>query len=316
MNDKKYKVIIDTDPGVDDSVCLIYAFFDKNIDIKLITTVVGNVEVETGTRNTLHLLDVLGLDYPVAQGQSCPLCRKRIDAKFIHQEHGLGGYTPPEKTTRAILKETAVDAMYKVISQGDGDVIILALGPHTNIARLITKYPEVVNKIPKIVFMGGSPFGHPDYPDHISFNISSDPEAFKIVLDSKLPLIMAPSDLGRRKAHLTEDYVDNLKNCGDIGKLMNLMYSMYWEPNYPDKRVATNDICAMLALVYPEIFTFEKCFVSVNTTDAPGKTVCDFSANGNVSLVTNVNREAFIEYLNEELENFPKIKIDFNHSTK
>lgn len=310
MNDKKYKIIIDTDPGVDDSICLIYAFFDKNIDIQLISTVVGNVEVETGTRNTLHLLDILGVSYPVAKGENNPLYRERIDAKFIHQEQGLGGYIPPEKAIHKPIAENAVDALYRVISQGDGDIIPVVLGPHTNIAKLITKYPSVVSKIPKIVFMGGSPFGHPNYPDHISFNISSDPEAFKIVLDTKIPLVMAPSDLGRRKAHLTENYVCGLKNYGDIGKLMCIMYSMYWEPKFADRRIATNDICAMLSLVYPEMFTFEKCFVTVNTTDAPGKTVCEFSPEGNVELVTNVDRDAFINHLNYELENFPKIKID------
>ncbi|MBQ8427321.1 MAG: nucleoside hydrolase [Clostridia bacterium] len=311
MDNKKYKIIIDTDPGVDDSVCLIYAFFDKHIDLKLITTVVGNVEVETGTRNTLHLLDILGVDFPVAQGAKRATCRESIDAKFIHQEHGLGGYIPPKTTARKIIADHAVDAMHKTIMEGDGDIVIVALGPHTNIAHLIKKYPDVVSRIPKIVFMGGSPFGHPDYPDHISFNISSDPEAFKVVLDSKIPLVMAPSDLGRRKAHLTEEYVNGLKNFGDVGKLMYLMYSKYWEPNYPDKRVATNDICALLALIYPEMFTFEKCFVTVNTTDAPGKTVCEFSSDGNVELVTGVDREEFIKYLNADLSEMKHIKIDF-----
>lgn len=315
MNDKKYKIIIDTDPGVDDSVCLIYAFFDKNIDIKLLTTVVGNVEIELATRNTLHLLDILGLDYPVAQGANCALCRKSIDAKFIHQEHGLGGYIPPKNTNKKVIKDNAVDAMYKVIMAGDDDIVPIVLGPHTNIALLLQKYPEVVKKIPKIVFMGGSPYGHPNYPEHISFNISSDPESFKIVLDSKIPLVMAPSDLGRRKAHLTEEYVLGLKNYGDVGKLMYTMYSMYWEPNFPDKRVATNDVCALLSLVYPEMFTFENCFVTVNTTDAPGKTICEFNENGNVSLITNVNREAFINHLNKELESIKHIKIPFDSMT-
>lgn len=313
MDDKKYKIIIDTDPGVDDSVCLIYAFFDKNIDLKLITTVVGNVEVETGTRNTLHLLDILGVDFPVAQGAKRATFRESIDAKFIHQEHGLGGYIPPKTTTRKVISDDAVEVMYDLLMKGDGDIVIVALGPHTNIASLIKKHPDVVKKIPKIVFMGGSPFGHPNYPDHISFNIASDPEAFKVVLDSKIPLVMAPSDLGRRKAHLTEEYVYGLKNFGDVGKLMYLMYSKYWEPNYPDKRVATNDICAMLALVYPEMFTFEKCFVTVNTTDAPGKTICEFSNDGNVELVTGVDRERFIKRLNDDLSEMKHVKIDFTH---
>lgn len=309
MDRIKTKIIIDTDPGVDDSVCLIYSLFDENVDLKLITTVVGNVDVETGTRNTLHLLDVLGVDVPVAKGAEKALCRESIDAKFIHQEHGLGGYVPPKDVVKKVINENAVDALYRVINSGNGDIIPVVLGPHTNIALLIQKHPDVIKKIPKIVFMGGSPFGHPNYPDHISFNISSDPEAFKIVLDSKIPLIMAPSDLGRRKAHLTEDYVYGLNNFGYVGKLMAQMYSKYWEPGYPDKRVATNDICALLSLVYPEMFTTERCFVTVNTTDAPGKTICEFNESGNVELVTNVDRTAFINYLDKELKKISNVKI-------
>ncbi len=313
MDTKKYKIIIDTDPGVDDSACLIYAFFDELVDLKLITTVVGNLSVEKSTRNTLHLLDMFNVNYPVAKGESRALMRESIDAKFIHQEEGLGGYIPPKQAhAHKVIDEHAVDAMYKVIMENNGDVIPVVLGPHTNVALLIKKYPEVVKKIPKIVFMGGSPFGNPNYPDHISFNISSDPEAFKIVLDSGIPLIMAPSDIGRRKAHLTEEYVYGLKKFGDAGKLLCKMYSMYWEPGYADKRVATNDTCALLALIRPEIFTFERCDVTVNTTNAPGKTICDFNDNGNVLLATAIDRPAFLNYLNTVLEKISKLPLNVN----
>ena len=202
MIDKKYKIIIDTDPGVDDSVCLIYAFADERLDIKLITTVVGNVSVEKTTRNMLHMLDVFGINIPVAKGCHKAMERYSETAEFIHQKEGLGGYVPPSTTIHNTIDEDAVSALYRVISEGDGDIFPIVLGPHTNIGWLIKKHPDIIKKIPKIYFMGGSPFGHPDYPDHISFNISCDPEAFKIVLDSKIPLFMVPSNIGRRKAHL------------------------------------------------------------------------------------------------------------------
>lgn len=304
-----YKVIIDTDPGVDDAACLIYALADENIDIKLLTSVVGNVSVETGTRNLLHILDIFNSDLPVAIGEDSALYRESIDAKFIHQEEGLGGYVPPENVHHAPLNEDAVEAMYRVIMQGDGDIIPIILGPHTNLAKLFITHPDVIKKIPKIAFMGGSPYGHPSYPNHISFNISSDPEAFKIVLDSKIPMIMVPSVIGRKHAHLTEEYVNNLYHKNDTGKLLNKMYSMYWEPNFPDKRVATNDSCAYFALVYPLLFKFEKVDVTVNTTDAPGKTIVDFNGRGNIELVVDVDRENFIKLLDSDLEKLDDVKI-------
>ena len=311
MNKQKLKVVIATDPGVDDSVCLIYAFFDKNIDIKLLTSVAGNVNIDLATRNLLHLIDLYGINnIPVAKGAAKAMKRVSPTAEFIHQPEGLGGYIPPKNTVHQLIKEDAVEALYRVISNGDGDIIPIVLGPHTNIGMLIEKHPDVVKKIPKIVFMGGSPFGIPGYPDHISFNISSDPEAFKIVLDSKIPLVMLPSIIGRRHAHLDEAYVNKLKSVNDTGLLMHKMYSLYWEPGYPDKRVATNDICALFALVYPEIFKTEKVNVTVDLVDVPGKTWVEFTESGNVDLVTDLNREKFLEILDGDLENLNGIKLN------
>ena len=309
MEKKKIKLIIDTDPGVDDSVCLLYALTDENVEVLLLTTVVGNINIDIATRNTLHLLDILDKDIPVAKGKATAMYRISSTAEFIHQKEGLGGYIPPSTTKRQVIEDDAVEAMYKVIKEGDGDIIPLVLGPHTNLGVLFETHPDVIEKIPKIVFMGGSPYGMEGYPNHISFNISCDPEAFQIVLDSKIPLLMLPSDVGRRKAHLGEEYVNNLQNVNDVGKLMSVMYGQYWEPGYPDKRVATNDVCAYFALLYPEIFQTKKCRVTVDTAFAPGKTKVEFCENGNVELVTDVDREAFITLLDTQLKKLGDIKI-------
>ncbi len=310
MNDKKYKVIIDTDPGVDDSACLIYAFFNERLDIKLITSVVGNVPLETATRNLLHLMDIFDINTPVAKGANKAMTRISAGAEFIHQKEGLGGYIPPSTVPHKDIHQDAVEAIYDVIMQGDGDIIPLLLGPQTNFGNLFTIHPDVIEKIPKIVFMGGSPFGHPDFPNHISFNISCDPEAFDIVLKSGIPLVMVPSAVGRKKAHLDEKYVNHLKTQGDAGKLLYYMYSMYWEPDFPDKRVATNDTCALFALTHPELFSGEKCSVTVDLNDAPGKTLVDFNGTGNVELVMDCNRPELIKTLDDELEKFKNLKLN------
>ena len=310
MERKKLKLIIDTDPGVDDTVCLIYALTDENVDVLLLSTVVGNTSLERATRNALHLLDILNKDIPVAKGQATAMYRVSETAEFIHQKEGMGGYIPPKTTKRQPIETDAIEAMYQILKEGDGDIIPLVLGPQTNIGILLTRHPDVIEKIPKIVFMGGSPYGVEGYPNHISFNISCDPEAFQIVLDSGIPLLMLPSDVGRRKAHLGEDYVNNLKDVNVLGNLMYQMYGRYWEPGYIDKRVATNDTCAYLALVYPHLFTTKKCRVQVDTQDALGKTTVEFCEDGNVELVTDVDREKFIEFLDKNLRKLNHIKLD------
>ena len=307
---KKIKVIIDTDPGVDDAACLVYALFDKRLDIKLLTTVVGNVSVETSTRNLLHLLDKFGLDFPVAKGAAKAMCRVSPTAEHVHSKEGLGGYIPPETVDRPILEEDAVEAMYRVLNEGDGDIIPLILGPHTNIAMLIQKHPDIVKKIPKIVFMGGSPFGVGKFASHISFNISSDPEAFKIVLDSNIPLVMVPSSIGRNKAYISERYANTIKNMNEVGAFLFEMYDKYWEHGYPDKRIATNDTCAYIYLTHPLIFRTRKISLTVDTDEAPGKTVADFRKRGNVTLVTGLLRNIFLLILDRKLHRFDKFKFN------
>lgn len=310
MNQEKIKVIIDTDPGVDDSACLVHALISDKIDIKLFTTVAGNVKVTTSTRNLLHILDVLDKDIPVAKGASKAMFRISPTAEFLHRKEGMGGYIPPKETIHKTVKENAVEAMYKVLNEGDGDIIPIVLGPHTNMGLLFQKHPDIISKIPKIVFMGGSPYGLPGYPDHISFNVSTDPEAFKIVLDSKIPLVMVPSNIGRRKAHLDEKYVYNLKKINDIGKLLFKMYTMYWEPGFPDKRIATNDTCALFALITPKLFKTRKIDLSVDVQECPGKTIGDYNQNGNITLVTDVKRNKFLKLLKKELKKLNHIKLN------
>ncbi len=310
MKKDKIKVIIDTDPGVDDSVCLIYALLSKKIDIKLITTVVGNLSIETATRNTLHIMDIFESDIPVAKGAKKAMFRNSPTAENIHQVDGMGGYQPPKTTKRKVIKKDAIEAMYQVLNEGDGDIIPIVLGPHTNMGILFTKHPDIIAKIPKIIFMGGSPFGLPGYPDHISFNISSDPESFKIVLDSKIPLVMVPSNIGRRKAHLDEEYVYNLREVNEVGKLMFDMYSMYWEPGFPDKRIATNDTCALFALTHPNLFMSRKVDVKVDLDETPGKTIVSYNDKGNVTLITDVKRNKFLKLLSKELLKLNHIKIE------
>ena len=114
-NKKNFKVIIDTDPGVDDSACLILTLTDNDVDVKLITTVSGNVSLQKSTRNALHLLDLFKIDVPVAKGAIKALTRVSPNAEFIHQKEGLGGYIPPKTTLRKPIKEDAVEIMYKIL---------------------------------------------------------------------------------------------------------------------------------------------------------------------------------------------------------
>ena len=104
----KIKAIIDTDPGVDDTTALVLSFFDRHLDIKLLTTVSGNIPISVATKNVCFLLDLFNKDIPVAKGAAKALNRKSDDARWLHGKHGLGDITPPKETEPHPLKDNTV----------------------------------------------------------------------------------------------------------------------------------------------------------------------------------------------------------------
>lgn len=308
---KKQKIIIDTDPGVDDITALVLALFDKSVDIQLITTVAGNIDLLTATRNACHVMDLFGKNVPIAMGASKPLFREPSYARHVHGEDGMGGYVPPKTTTTQPISRSAVEAMYQVIMANPHEITLCLWGPQTNAAELISLHPEVVQYIKKIIFMGASPYGMLEMPEHISFNIRFDPEAFSVVLDSGVPTVMIPSYVGRRIAHLTESQVQDLGLTNSVGKFLSTMYSAYWERDCDDKRVATNDSCALFYLKAPHIFEMQRADIFVDVDACPGKTYARFHRRGKIEVVVGLDRE---KYIDEFFKAFKNVSVELNDS--
>lgn len=313
MLKKKYNVIIDTDPGVDDSAAIALSLYDDLLDIKLITTVNGNLDVDTVTRNALHVLEIFKrTDIPVVKGAKKGMFRVAQDAKFIHQESGMGNYIPSAVTTKPVKKDV-VEAMYETIVKNKNDIYIIALGPHTNLGNLITKHPDVKDMISGIYCEGCAPYGKKSegkkWVNYVSFNMSCDPEAVDIVLKSGIPLYIIPSRMGRELANFNESQVFAMREINDTGKFIFEMYSGYWEHGYTDRRIATNDTCAILLLRFPEIFKTKKCNIQIDCNEKPGKTNITFTKRGNVNYAYKVNRKKFHKIYFKAIEKMNDIKI-------
>lgn len=192
---KKQPIIIDTDPGIDDALAIAIALFSGELDVKLITTVAGNVSLEHVTNNTLKLLSFWEKDIPVAAGADRPLIEPLVDASNVHGVTGMEGFDFPEPKKELLLEEHAVNAMRRVIMESPEPITLVPIAPLTNIALLFTMYPEVKKNIKEIVMMGGSA-GRGNKGVMSEFNIATDPEAAKIVFDSGLPIVMAGLDVG------------------------------------------------------------------------------------------------------------------------
>lgn len=282
---KKKNIIIDTDPGIDDAVALVIAMCHEEIDLKLITTVAGNVSADKTTKNALKLVEFLDKNIPVAKGAVKPLIRELEDASDIHGNSGLDGYDFYEPK-RNIESKHAVEEMRDVILNSEEPITLVPIAPLTNIALLLSLYPECKNNIEKIVLMGGSASGGNHTPA-AEFNIFVDPEAAKIVFKSEIDIVMCGLDI-TNKAVLTSEDVEEIKSLNKTG---NMLYSLFQHYRSGDlkKGLKMHDSCAIAYLLRPDLFKTKSCYVDVETSGSytAGFTVVDF--NGYYGKKINAN---------------------------
>src|SRR5450755_4203320 len=151
-----FRVIIDTDPGVDDALALLLAMRSPELKIEAITPVAGNVPLEFTLANALRLVEIAGrTDVPVAAGASHPLVRRLVTADYVHGNNGLGGVEFPQPKIKPV-SETAVEIIRRLVRSSPGEISIVAVGPLTNVATALRSDPDLAGMIRSIVLMGGS----------------------------------------------------------------------------------------------------------------------------------------------------------------
>jgi inosine-uridine nucleoside N-ribohydrolase len=260
-----FRVIIDTDPGVDDALALLLAMRSPELKIEGITPVAGNVPLELGLPNALRMVEIAGrTDIPVAPGASAPLLRRLVTATYAHGENGLGGAVFPEPKTKPIA-EPAADFIGRIVRKYPGEVTLIPIGPLTNIATALKLDTELAGMVRGIVMMGGSLSGGNITPA-AEFNIYVDPEAARIVFQSGVPITMVGLD-ATRKTSLTEEHVHTLEAAqspvsqaaAKIGRNAinhNHEQGFLIGPNM-------HDSLAVAAFLDPSILTFKEYYVDV-----------------------------------------------------
>ncbi|MEM9424855.1 MAG: nucleoside hydrolase, partial [Spirochaetota bacterium] len=217
------KIIIDTDPGIDDAVAIAIALFNPAIQVELLTTVAGNVGLEHVTQNALKLLHFFGKEVPVAKGAGKPLIEKFEDASHIHGASGLEGFDFPQPTnSHLLLEKHAVEAMKDCILSSPEKITLVPIGPLTNIALLFSLYPEVKENIEEIILMGGS-ITRGNKGVMSEFNIATDPEAGFVVFHSGLPLTMVGLDIGLQ-ALVGRKHSEEIKTMNPIGAMFYALF--------------------------------------------------------------------------------------------
>lgn len=180
---KKQKLLIDTDPGVDDALALLMALRHPRADVVGITVTAGNVGIAHTTRNALALVERCGLEVPVFVGADRPLVWPAVDAAYVHGSDGFGdaGLPLPKRTPEA---EHAVQTILRLSREHAGELTLVTLGPLTNLALALRLDPSLPERIPRLVVMGAAVNGHGNITPSAEFNIYFDPEAAKVVFDA------------------------------------------------------------------------------------------------------------------------------------
>jgi len=180
MTDERIPLLIDTDPGVDDALALLMAFNDPRHRLLGLTIAAGNVGLRHTVANALKLCDVAGVDVPVYAGCPVPLVHDAADAAYVHGQDGFGdtGYAPSARQAEA---EHAALAIIRLSREHAGRLLLVTLGPLTNLALALRLDPELPSRIGRLVVMGGAVTGQGNTSIPAEFNIAFDPEAADVV---------------------------------------------------------------------------------------------------------------------------------------
>ena len=259
-------IIFDTDPGVDDAFALLYALNHPNINVLGITTVFGNVPVETSTKNALILSEMAHKGTIVYQGANKPLERKVTNyPSFIHGHDGLGDTNHPQSKFNA-SKLDAAQFIINEINENPGNISLVAVGPLTNIANAIKQDPSIANKVNSLLIMGGSWLAGGNITPVAEANIYNDPEAAEIVFKSGLPIIMVGLDV-THKVFLSQKDIDKLSSLNNSGKFLEKISNIYIK-FYKDTRNMDgcffHDATAVIAMTNPEFFKYKNARVYVS----------------------------------------------------
>lgn len=257
------KIIIDTDPGIDDAQAIAFAIAHNDIDLIGLTTVFGNADIDTTTQNALLVLEHFGCpDIPVARGASEPLQIERFPAPdFVHGKDGMGNLNLP-KPDGSPITESAAEFIVRCASEDPGNIIVVAIGPLTNMAQALQLDPELPSKLKSLVVMGGTVDESGNVSPVAEANFINDPHAADIACSEDWPLTIIGLDVTMKTA-LTDSMFMTLKNeAGCVGDFLWQssrfyvdFYSNIANPISDERASAMHDASAVVYAIHPELFT-------------------------------------------------------------
>ncbi len=301
------RIMLDVDTGIDDAMAIVYALNHKDISLEAISTVYGNSDVGTTTRNTLQILEAAGrVDIPVAAGASRALTQAfHGGVPHIHGANGIGDVVMPAPKTQPV-DLWGPDLIIKVIRDNPGEISLVPVGPMTNVAQALMKAPDIAEKVKQIVLMG-STISHPGVPGIPSpmadANFYNDPEAARIIFQSGAKVTAVGMDV-TMKTKLTSKMMGDIALAGGPAAKIAMeaarFYLRAYQKQYPGiDFCALHDPLAVAVAQDPSIVTVATMFVDIECRGemTRGQMIPDRRATGkvipNASVAVDVDAREF-----------------------
>jgi purine nucleosidase len=305
------RVIIDTDPGVDDALAILLAAASPELRVEALTVVAGNCPVEQGTTNALRVLELVGReDVPVARGMAVPLVRPPGTAADAHGKTGLGAAELPAPACEPVAQH-AVDLLIERITAAPGEITLVAIGPLTNLAMALRLEPDLASAVREVIVMGGAIRAGGNVTPLAEFNVYCDPHAAHVVFHSGMPITLVPLDVTDRVL-LTEDDVERL--CSVRSPISAFVrdatqsYLRYLAERRDLKGCALHDPLALALAFAPELVELHPLYVDVGLDSGAclGKTIADFyqleGQSSNVRVALEVRAREAVEVFVRRVE--------------
>jgi len=310
------RIIIDTDPGIDDAVAILLALATpEELEVLGIVAVAGNLPLVQTERNARRVCELAGrAAVPVYSGCERPILRPLATAEHIHRETARDRLLLPEPTI-ALQAQHGVDFFVETLRAAEaGTITVCALGPLTNIAMALVKAPEITGRIGELVVMGGACFKLGNVTPTAEFNIHVDPHAAAAVFESGITITMLPLDVTHQLL-TTGPRLDALRalgnRCGQAVAALLASFERNRRAKFGTRATALHDPSVIAYLLSPTLFQGREVNVAVETQSSltMGMTVVDWwgvtGRKPNVRMMNTVDADGFFDLLTEKLARLP-----------
>ena len=317
------RVIIDTDPGVDDTAAILLALASPELHVEALTAIYGNGSMPQCAANARHVLEVAGRsDIPVYPGARGPLLRRPNAnwAAHIHGDDALGGVAGPDpdvsSTADSVTRHAAIEIARRAL-ESPGEITVLALGRMTNVALALRLAPEIADALASVVVMGGAVRVPGNVSPVATANLHEDPEAAAILYDSGVSITQVGLDVCDR-CGFSDDQFERLQECTAPAVQLLVSASAYTRDAYrrlgrlaQGEAVRYNDVPAVACAIDPTLMETQRLPVAIDAASelTRGQTVVDWygltGRAANVDVCLNVDANRLTEMVVQRLANHP-----------